>query len=55
MHKVYVFDLGGTLMEYKVACLTDLPNGMPDNMFLNAIKDMVDLFDLYVSSQSCGV
>ena len=33
---------------YKVACLTDLPNGMPDNMFKNAIIDIINLFDLYV-------
>lgn len=39
---------------YKVACLTDLPNGMPDYLFMNSIVELTDLFDLYVSSQSCG-
>lgn len=39
---------------YRVACLTDLPCGMPDDMFKNKIKPLVDRFDLYVSSQSCG-
>lgn len=38
----------------KIACLTDLPNGMPDSMFKKAIAEIIDLFDLYVSSQSCG-
>lgn len=40
---------------YKVACLTDLPNGMPDSLFKKAIEEIIVLFDLYVSSQSCGV
>lgn len=40
---------------YKIACLTDLPNGMPDNLFKCAIKEIIEYFDLYVSSQSCGV
>ncbi len=40
---------------YKIACLTDLPNGMPDSLFKSAISEIIDLFDLYVSSQSCGV
>lgn len=39
----------------KIACLTDLPNGMPDSMFKKVIAEIIDLFDLYVSSQSCGV
>lgn len=39
---------------HKVACLSDLPNGMPDNIFLRSIVEIADLFDLYVSSQSCG-
>lgn len=38
----------------KVACLTDLPNGMPDDLFKKEIKVLIDMFDLYVSSQSCG-
>ena len=39
---------------YFVACLTDLPNGMPDKMFRKAIVTIDSLFDLYVSSQTCG-
>ena len=38
-----------------VACLTDLPNGMPDRLFRDAIIAIEPLFDLYVSSQICGV
>ena len=37
-----------------VACLTDLPNGMPDRLFRNAITELEPHFDLYVSSQICG-
>ena len=106
MTKAVVFDLGGTLMEYKgmplnwegfyyqgfqnvnrrnhlnlseedvleahtfeyaeetigqcrrngvhVACLTDLPNGMPDRIFRSAVISIEPLLDLYVSSQICG-
>ena len=42
-------------LGYKIACLTDLPNGMPDSMLKSAISEIMDLLDLYVSSQSCGV
>ena len=38
----------------KVACLTDLPSGMPDSLFRKSITDIIKLFDLYVSSQTCG-
>lgn len=38
----------------KVACLTDLPNGMPDRIFKREFKELIDSLDLYVSSQSCG-
>ena len=38
----------------RVACLTDLPNGMPDSLFRYAITELEPLFDLYVSSQICG-
>ncbi|MBR5347680.1 MAG: HAD family hydrolase [Lachnospiraceae bacterium] len=38
-----------------VACLTDLPNGMPDALFRKAIPTLEPLLDLYVSSQICGV
>jgi len=38
-----------------VACLTDLPNAMPDDLFQTAIREIKEQLDLYVSSQSCGV
>ncbi len=38
----------------KTACLTDLPNGMPDYIFKPAIEKILPYFDLYVSSQVCG-
>lgn len=38
----------------KTACLTDLPNGMPDRIFKKAITDIIGKLDLYVSSQNCG-
>ncbi len=37
-----------------VSCLTDLPSGMPDQIFRNSIAAIEPLFDLYVSSQICG-
>lgn len=42
-------------LGYKTACLTDLPNGMPDYLFKPAIEKILPYFDLYVSSQICGV
>ncbi|MBO7452368.1 MAG: HAD family hydrolase [Clostridiales bacterium] len=36
------------------ACLTDLPNGMPDRIFKDAVSGLIDQLDLYVSSQICG-
>ena len=39
---------------FKTACLTDLPNGMPDYIFKPAIERLLPYFDLYVSSQICG-
>ena len=42
-------------LDIKTACLTDLPNGMPDHIFKPAIKKILPYFDLYVSSQICGV
>lgn len=56
-----VFDFSVGLLHkckkkgYKIACLTDLPNGMPDSLFIKTIAEIIDLFDLYVSSHSCGV
>lgn len=40
---------------FKTACLTDLPNGMPDSLFKPGIEKILPYFDLYVSSQICGV
>lgn len=42
-------------LGFKIACLTDLPNGMPDYIFKPAIEKILPYFDLYVSSQICGV
>lgn len=42
-------------LGFKIACLTDLPNGMPDYIFKPAIEKILPYFDLYVSSQMCGV
>lgn len=39
---------------YSIACLTDLPNGMPDYIFKKPLEKLIDKLDLYVSSQSCG-
>lgn len=39
---------------YKIATLTDLPTGMPDEFFKRDIIDLLQYFDLYVSSLSCG-
>ena len=36
------------------AVLTDLPNGMPDELFKKSIPELLSRIDLYVSSQSCG-
>lgn len=55
-----VFDYARDVLEkckasgLSVACLTDLPNGMPDRIFRPAIKELEPLFDLYASSQTCG-
>ena len=38
----------------RTAVLTDLPNGMPDELFKKTIPDLLSQLDLYVSSQSCG-
>ena len=41
-------------MGYTVATLTDLPTGMPDELFKKDIPNLLKYFNLYVSSQSCG-
>lgn len=56
---IYEYSIG--LLEkcrnlgFKTACLTDLPNGMPDCIFKPAIEKILPYFDLYVSSQICGM
>lgn len=52
----YAFDLIDDYKQkgYSVACLTDLPSGMPDYIFKKSLQTLIDKFDLYVSSQSCG-
>lgn len=58
--KAKVFDYSKKIIEIckkhgvKVACLTDLPSGMPDSLFKDAVPDIIKMFDLYVSSQTCG-
>lgn len=58
--KPRIFDYTKNVIEYckmngaKVACLTDLPNGMPDRIFKRAITEVTGLLDLYMSSESCG-
>ena len=39
---------------YLITTLTDLPTAMPDEMFKKDISDLLQYFDLYVSSQTCG-
>lgn len=41
-------------MGYKIATLTDLPTAMPDELFIKHISNLLQYFDLYISSQSCG-
>ncbi len=55
-----IYDYSFELLEkyksdgYNIACLTDLPSGMPDNIFRKPLVKLIDKLDLYVSSQSCG-
>lgn len=58
--EAHIFDYTEALIEkckrngLFTACLTDLPNGMPDRLFRSAITSIEPLLDLYVSSQLCG-
>lgn len=58
--EVIIYDYALTLIEnlrsdgYRIACLTDLPNGMPDYIFKEPIKELISKLDLYVSSENCG-
>lgn len=38
----------------KLAMLTDLPTGMPDEILVRGIEPVIGMFDLYVSSLTCG-
>ncbi len=55
-----IYDYAFKLLEkyksdgYQIACLTDLPSGMPDDIFKKPLAKVIDKLDLYVSSQSCG-
>lgn len=41
-------------MDCAIAALTDLPSSMPDELFKRDIPELLDLFDLYISSQISG-
>ncbi|MCC8074243.1 MAG: HAD-IA family hydrolase [Clostridiales bacterium] len=38
----------------KIAVLTDVPTGMPDELHKSYFKELLKYFDMYVSSVSCG-
>lgn len=40
---------------YKIAALTDLPSGFPDERFRQDIEELMEYFDYYVSSAVSGV
>lgn len=42
-------------LGHHIAALTDLPNGMPDEVFKNDIRDLLPFIDFYLSSAVCGV
>ena len=58
--KAVIFDYSKNLIKIcrkngcKVACLTDLASGMPDYIFREDIAEIINDFDLYVSSKTCG-
>ena len=39
---------------WRVAALTNLPSSMPDRLFRRDIPELLELLDLYVSSETCG-
>ena len=39
---------------WRVAALTNLPSSMPDRLFRKDIPELLELLDLYVSSETCG-
>lgn len=40
---------------YKIAALTDVATGMPDELHRSYIPELLERFDLYVSSITCGM
>lgn len=40
--------------DYKIAVLTDVATGMPDELHKSYFKELMPFFNLYVSSVSCG-
>ena len=47
--------LGLKEKDYKIAALTDLPSGFPDERFRQDIAELMGYFDYYVSSAVSGV
>lgn len=41
-------------LGYPIGAFTDLPTGMPDSLFKRDLGALLQYFDLYVSSLSCG-
>lgn len=39
---------------FKIAALTDVATGMPDSMHKSYFSELLEYFDMYVSSSSCG-
>ena len=39
---------------WRVAALTNLPSSMPDRLFRKDIPELLEMLDLYVSSETCG-
>ncbi len=56
----YIYDETADVLEslradgYKVATLTDVATGMPDELHKSYFTELMPYFDLYVSSSSCG-
>ncbi len=40
--------------DYRIATFTDVATGMPDELHQSYFKELLEYFDLYVSSISCG-
>ncbi len=56
----YIYDETADVLEslradgYKIATLTDVATGMPDELHKSYFTELMPYFDLYVSSSSCG-